>query len=108
MEEVKEAWDIIALVTKGTTLAVEKEVPKMMWSMLEEFWDIMPEEMPEGLPPIRDIQHYIDLVHGASLTNIPHCRMSPKKNAILQEQVEGLIWKGHLQEYASMCSIDIY
>ncbi|XP_059429202.1 uncharacterized protein LOC132163019 [Corylus avellana] len=105
IEEVKEARDIIALVTKGTPGSVSQEVPEIMRLMLEEFQDIMPEEMPEGLLPMRDIQHYIDLVPGASLPNLPHYRMSPKENAILQEQVEGLIRKGHLRESMSPCAV---
>jgi len=79
------------LVTERTPSSISQEVPKIMQSMLEEFQDIMPKEMLEGLPPMRDIQHYIDLVLGASLPNLSHYRMSPKKNAILQEDVEGLI-----------------
>jgi len=31
--------------------------------------------------------------------------MRPKENAILQEQVEGLIQKGHLREIMSSCAV---
>jgi hypothetical protein len=55
MEEVKEAREIIALVTESTIVSTPSEVLEPLRPMLEEFRDIMHEEMPEGLPPIRDI-----------------------------------------------------
>lgn len=38
------------------------EQPSIMKRLLEEFHDVIPEEIPPGLPPMGDIQHCIDLV----------------------------------------------
>src|SRR4051812_5520560 len=40
-------------------------------SLLQEFDDVIPEELPHGLPPIRGIEHQIDLVLGATIPNQP-------------------------------------
>jgi hypothetical protein len=61
--------------------------------LLAKFHEIILSELPDGLPLIRDIQHQIDLIPGASLPNWPHYQMSPKESQILQEQVEELIKK---------------
>ena len=44
--------------------------------VLEEYVDVITKELPDALPPKRDIQHHIDLILGASLPNQEAYRMS--------------------------------
>jgi hypothetical protein len=38
-------------------------------NVLQEFNDMLPEEVLVGLPPLRGIEYQIDLIPGASLPN---------------------------------------
>jgi hypothetical protein len=105
LEEVKGTQEILALVPGEISSPTIQTIPELVRLMLEEFRDITPEEVPALLPPMRDIQHCIDLIPEASLPNLPHYRMSPKENEILQGQVEELLKKGHLRESMSPCVV---
>ena len=81
----------VALVMKQflTTEEEKKPVEHLVEvkEILEEYHSILPEDLPEGLLPMRDIQHHIDLILGASLPNLPHYRMDQKEGEILKEKV---------------------
>ena len=55
------------------------DVPLEVKNLLDDFIDMVPNELPSELPPLKDIQHAIDLVPGSQLPNLLHYRMNPKK-----------------------------
>jgi len=55
----------------------ESTIPKEVEHLLVEFSDVVPSEVPSGLPPMQDIQHAIDFIPEVSIPNRPAYRMSP-------------------------------
>jgi len=54
-------------------------LPNGVKNLSKEFNDLFPKEMPHGLPPLRRIEHQIDLIPKASLPNRPTYRTNPKE-----------------------------
>jgi hypothetical protein len=48
--------------------------------LLEEFADMLVDELPCSLPPIWSISHHIDLIPGASLPNKEVYRLTSQEN----------------------------
>jgi hypothetical protein len=48
-------------------------------TVLQEFDDVFPEEVPARPPPLRGIEHQIDLIPGASLPNRTPYRTNPEE-----------------------------
>lgn len=69
------------------------EISKALKPLVTKFKEILHDELPEGLPSMRDGQHQINLMSGASLPNLPHYRMSPKKGEIFKEKVGEMLRK---------------
>ncbi|XP_024009493.1 uncharacterized protein LOC112084576 [Eutrema salsugineum] len=84
-----------------------QDIPSKIRLLLQEFKDVFPEENPQGLPPIRGIEHQIDFIPGASLPNKPAYRTNPLETKELQKQVTELMDKGHIRESMSPCAVPV-
>ncbi|GKF14625.1 hypothetical protein Tco_0056087, partial [Tanacetum coccineum] len=73
--------------------------------MLKEFADAIPDDIPPGLPALRDIQHCIDFIPCSTISNRPAYRMNLKEFAKLQRQVTKFLEKGLIRESMSPCAV---
>jgi len=54
---------VVFMIWAKQLLQVEGlDLPIQIKELLEEFKGVFPDELPKGLPPIRGIEHQIDLV----------------------------------------------
>ena len=103
-QDVRNRSMIFAIVAANSSQDHCMDIPLEAEPILAEFTQLFPEELPNHLPPLRDIQHAIDLVPGATLSNLPHYRLNPTEHAELKRQVDELLKKGFIREPKSMCS----
>ena len=82
-------------------------LPPAVANILQEYADVFPKDMPPGLPPIRGIEHQIDLIPGASLPNRAPYRTNPEETKEIQRQIQELLDKGHIRESLSPCVVPI-
>ena len=86
---------------------LDTSLPSAVVSLLQDYEDVFPEDVPQGLPPIRGIEHQIDFVPGASIPNRPAYRTNPEETKELQRQVSELMEKGYVRESMSPCAVPV-
>ena len=101
--EIKFDYDVIDLVVVQE-IESEKEILQEVKHILEACVDVVPEEIPRGLPPMRDIPYQIDLICSIFL-NKPAYRMSPKEDEELKRQFDDLLDKGPIRDSKIPCVV---
>ena len=73
--------------------------------MLSEFGDIIVDNLPNELPPIRKISHHMDFILRVSLPDKVAYKMTPQENEEIRKQVQELLNKGLIRESLSPCVV---
>jgi hypothetical protein len=83
------------------------DFPEEFHELLDNFTDIVVDELPNSLPPIRSISDHINLIPGESLPNKALYRLTPRENEEVKSQVQELLDKGLVRESLSPCVVPI-
>jgi hypothetical protein len=59
------------------------------------------------LPPLRGIEHQIDLIHSATLPNRVPYKINPDETKEIQKQVQELLDKGYICVSLSPCVVPV-
>jgi hypothetical protein len=109
LKEVKEEHKMQFVVVRKprvilTSTSMEG-LPEEVQGLLDNFADIVVDGLPNSLPPIRSINHHIDLILGANLPNKEAYILTPRENEEVKKQVQELLDKVLVREILISCAI---
>ena len=82
-------------------------VPPSLLVILQEFKDVFPDKLPHRLPPLRGIEHYIDLIQGTPLPNHATYRTNADETKEIEWKIQDLLSKGVIRESLSHCAVPV-
>ncbi|CAI5471080.1 unnamed protein product [Closterium sp. Yama58-4] len=84
---------------KGGSAAVGEKatLPAKVSALLAEFAVVFPDELPQGLPPSRAVDHRIELEPGSRPVAKPQWRLSPAETEEMTREVSHFLAQGFIQ-----------
>ena len=74
---------------------------KDLEKLIQEYRDIFPEKLPKGVPPLREVQHKIEIKPGSKPPYQPPYRLDPAEQDELEERIRDLLAQGFIQPSSS-------
>eukprot|EP00253_Pinus_taeda_P011055 PITA_11055 len=108
IKQIEDSEVNFAVIRRPKTVVLHTQVsdlPEDVQRLLQDFGDIVVDDLPDELPPRRGISHCIDFIPGASLPNKATYRMSPKDHEEIRKQVQELLDKRLIRESMSPCAV---
>ena len=84
----------------GVTEKVEL-VPKCVEDVLKRYQDVMPEDLPNKLPPRREVDYKIEVKPGTEAPLKAPYRLSQKELEELKSKLDELLAKGYIRQTKS-------
>jgi hypothetical protein len=79
------------------------DMPMEIQEMFDKFDDIVVDELPHSLPPIKSMSHHIDVIPGVSFPNKTTYMLTPQDNEEVKNQE--LLDKGLIMETFIPCVV---
>ena len=101
LQQVDEGKINLAIVCKSKVILTSTKIsdfPIEIQDMLSNYNDIIVDDLPDDLPPVRSINHHIDLITGTNFPNKATYRMTPAENEEIIKHVQELLDKGLIKE----------
>ncbi|XP_074278564.1 uncharacterized protein LOC141602156 [Silene latifolia] len=105
IKEIKQEQPVLFLLSREINTEESTGVPAEVQPLIQKYKEVFPAELPSGLPPLRGIEHRIDLVPGSVLPNRPAYKCDLTATKELQHQIEELMTKGFVRESLSPCAV---
>ena len=105
-KEQKRADSCLVVIPKRVQQMVKlNSAPLKILPLLNEFKEIMVDDLPIGLSPLRSISHQIDLMPGSSFPNEAPHRITPIHNEKVNKHAQELLDRGFIRESLSPCVV---
>lgn len=110
LQEIKNEEVNFSLVVKPKEVPTNTnvdELPREIHNLLDEYSNVVVDDLPNQLPPLRSMSHHKYMIPGDNLLNKATSKMTPKENEEIKNQVHELLDKGLVSESLSPCVVPI-